>query len=154
MDEDPDTSILAELKTDLHPCSIEAVNESAFLLGLYELDEAKAVRRGSLILCDVDATLAGKDEGEGDGEGINPLPIISRDRVETDGGVLDCKISNDMVAATLSTGRLDLLSLNVDEGKLMQVSSIANEDEGLFLSVGKNTSWVGLGWVLFKSDLF
>jgi len=44
--------------------------------------------------------------------------------------------------------------LNVDEGKLMQVSSIANEDEGLFLSVGKNTSWVGLGWVLFKSDLF
>ncbi len=132
---------IAVLRTDLHACSVEAIDSSSFLCGLYELDEAEQKRNGRLIVCDLDATFCSLDEAD---ELADDLPkIVTSGSVETDGGVLDCKVTGNTAAAALSTGRLDIFAISkemnqetscVDYTLDLKLSRTSTED-GLFLSL-------------------
>jgi len=142
----PSHNLLAELHTSLHACSVETVDDRLFLCGLYELNEEEQVRNGKLVVCDTLATLQRIEEQQEQQElGVtndtsrssrSPLSssstpaIVTCGSVQTDGGVLDCKVTNYVAAAALSTGRLDLYDIRADpdNGSSGSGSGSANGD--------------------------
>jgi hypothetical protein len=141
---------VGEVQSDLHVCSIESLRDSLFLCGAYELQEggelgeenAVPSRLGSLTLYDAAATLA-KYESE---ESKVAAPIVKVGAYETNGGVLDCKVAHGgtMVAAALSTGRLQLFSFDKEANEAAKAhlalsGEVCFEEEGLFLSVDWST---------------
>jgi WD40 repeat protein len=143
-------SLIGELHTDLHACSIEAVDSSRFICGLYELNETEQVRNGRLIMCDLDATLTQAnidvDSDDTHNTESKPVQIVTTGSIDTDGGVLDSKVTGAVVAAALSTGTMNLYSFPVtnqdidtdidDDTNIFQLQgTVSSPDEGLFLSL-------------------
>ena len=144
------SEITAEFRTDLHPCSVEALKSidsyslstasrnreiNFFLCSSYELDDKTDLRNGEIVLFKLEEN-----------------SIVPIERVKLNSGVLDVKIHNHLVILATSCGSLDILRLNYskitkyesfstseEEASLFHtVRSISKEDEGLFLSVDIN----------------
>jgi len=134
-------TLLAELKTDLHPCAIEALSAHRFLCGMYELDEGQNMRRGRIIICDATAAYADTIPDELGAAAVSGIPILAS--VDVDGGVLDCKLAGNLAAAALSTGQINFFRISEEETseegpgnvQLRLCGVAASPEEGLFLSV-------------------
>ena len=123
--------LLAEMTTDLHACCVEALSDRRFLCGLYQLNEKENERRGRLLLCDIgdSFTTAGEDS-----ESLSRKVTVI-DAKDVEGGVLDCKVSGYIIAAALSTGKLDFFRVTDDLAFLQPYTYFTAPEEGLFLSV-------------------
>lgn len=117
-------SLVTETNTRLHACSIETIcnsntASSSFVCGTYELNEETKTRAGAIVLFSYDQT-----------------SLNSISEVYCESGVLDMKISQNVLGAAMSSGTLDLYAINGTESTSFdKLCSVSNEDEGLFLSL-------------------
>jgi WD40 repeat protein len=131
--------LLAELYSDLHACSIESIDNGSFLCGLYELNEKEQIRNGRLIICDIKATLKKIKKHEYENNQKVVPEIVVKCSIDTNGGVLDCKIKGNtntegsgcgnMVATVLSTGRLDLYNIVSSTSQSLSQSKKGNNND-------------------------
>lgn len=108
------------MKTRLFPCVIERLRQNAVICACYELDEATNTREGELLVLEVDSEQS----------------VSVEQSLKIDAGVLDCKILDNVVYASLSTERLCCYSISTDDNSTLSIAQcISKEGEGLFLSV-------------------
>ena len=116
-------SLLVETNTRLHACSIETLfadgQGATFACGTYELDEESKTRAGAIVIMN-------SHEGS--------LKVVKELACES--GVLDMKVSHNVLGAAMSTGKLDLYSVDRTSPEILKnLCQVENEDEGLFLSL-------------------
>ena len=153
----PNAHLVGHLSSKLHCCSIEALEGSEFVIGLYELDsESGAHREGGLIICDWRSTYArflashqtsksSLDDGNIASQSEEVAIDVKEDIAIPSGGVLDCKInthcsdSHNIIATALSSSKLQLYKRpkGIIDGEQATTLSheISKDDEGLFLSL-------------------
>ena len=103
----------------MHCCSVEAVPHAPggglFALGMYELNENTNVRNGAVALCDREAL------------------VFSQTMAS---GVLDMKFHDSLLACAMSSGDIELLSLDEELSTLSpKPGGVSFHEEGLALSV-------------------
>lgn len=145
----PRADLVASLSSKLHCCSIESLESSEFVVGLYELNsESGAHRDGGLVICDWQSTYAhysASIDGNIAPKLDQEVAIDVKEEIAIPcGGVLDCKINtrssdtHNIIATALSSSKLQLYKRpkGTDEEQVTILSQeISKEEEGLFLSL-------------------
>lgn len=123
-------------KSPHHCCSVESVPTDAvsserdlFAVGVYELDEGSGLRNGSIALYDGEDMLCVKEMGS---------------------GVLDMKFNGRLLACAMSSGDVDLVDMNLEEGafdfdRRHSLQDHRQREEGLALSIDWSNRVVGSG---------